>query len=131
MGGKGDERAASCLLLPGKGKILAAFKKRVAREKGKGNLDKNEANPIPMDLYELISTWVVKEGNMMLHMWTLLHWNLMAQIVNLEPLAFPNFRVFCDSLQFLYNQNKSDQEGEKTTINHVYANPLNQLICPV
>ena len=38
-----------------KEKFLAVFKKRVANKKEKGNLDENEADPIPMDLYELIS----------------------------------------------------------------------------
>ena len=112
-----------------KEKFLAAFKKRVASKKGKGNLDKNEADPIPMDLYKIISTWSVKE--VMLHTWTLLQWNLMAQSVNVEPLALHNLKVFCNSLQFLYNQNKSDQEWAKTTVKHVFANPLNPFIFPV
>ena len=66
-----------------------------------------------MDLYELISTWVVKEGNMMLHMWTLLWWNLMAQIVNVEPLALPNFRVFCNSLQFYTTKTSRTKRGKR------------------
>ena len=114
-----------------KEKFLTAFKKRVASKKGKGNMDENEADPIPMDLYKLISTWAVKEGNVMLHTWTLLQWNLMARSVNVEPLGLHNLKVFRDSLQFLYDQNKSDQEGAKTTVKHVYANPLNPFICPV
>ena len=87
-----------------KEKFLTALKKRVASEKGKGNMDENEADPIPMDLYELISTWAVKEGNVMLHTWTLLQWNLMAWSVNVEPLGLHNLKVFRESLQFLYDQ---------------------------
>ena len=33
-------------------------------------------------------------------------------------------------MQFLYDLNKADQEGSKTTTKHVYANPKNAFICP-
>ena len=53
----------------------------------------------------------------------------MGRSVNIEPIALHNIKVFDNSLQFLYDQNKSDQEGSKTTIKHVYANPTNPAIC--
>ena len=112
-----------------KEKFLAAFKKQVAGEKKKGNLDEKEADPIPFDLFELICTWAVSEGNVMLWVWTVLQWNLMARSVNIEPIALHNIKLFRDSIQFLYDSNKSDQEGERTTIKHVYANPKNPFIC--
>ena len=90
---------------------------------------KNEANPIPKDLYELICTWAIKEGNITLWVWTVMQWNLMARSVNIEPLALHNMKLFNDSVQFIYNQNKSDQEGAKTMVKHVYANPTNPHDC--
>ena len=57
------------LFYQAKEKFLAAFKKKMANTK-KGNTDKNEANTIPIDIYQLICTWAVKEGNIMLWIWT-------------------------------------------------------------
>lgn len=113
-----------------KEKFLTAYKKQVANAKRKGNTDENEADPIPISLYQLICSWSVKEGNVMLWIWTILQWNLMARSVNIEPIALHNIKIFGDSMQFLYDQNKSDQEGAKTTTKHVYANPSNAFICP-
>ena len=74
-------KEADCLLpvlfYQAKEKFLAAFKKKVANTK-KGNTDETESDPIPIDLYQLICTWAVKEGNIMLWIWTILQWNLMA-----------------------------------------------------
>ena len=114
----------------GKEKFLSAYKKQVANDKKKGNVDENEANPIPINLYQLICSWAVKEGNILVWLWTIMQWNLMAQSVNIEPIALHNIKVFQDSLQFLYDVNKSDQKGSKTTTNHIYANPKNDFICP-
>ena len=53
----------------------------------------------------------------------------MKRSMNIEHIALHNIKVFGDSLQFLYDQNKSDQEGVKTTIKNIYANPTNPAIC--
>ena len=66
----------------------------------------------------------------MVFVWTMLQWNLMARSVNIEPLALHNVKVFRDSLQVLYDDNKADQGGEKTTTKHLYANPNKPYICP-
>jgi hypothetical protein len=112
-----------------KDKFLSAFKKQVAKAKGSGDTDEQEADPIPMDLYVLICTWAIGGGNIMMWMWTTMHWNLMGRSVNIEPISLHNLCVFGDSIQFLYDKNKGDPTGEKTTIKHVYANPLNPFIC--
>ena len=112
-----------------KDKFLPAFKKQVAKEKKNGNLDEHEADPIPMSLFILICTWAARCGNIMLHIWTILQWNLMARSVNIEPISLHNIKVYGDSIQFLYDTNKNNQEGRKTTVKHVYANPDNPYIC--
>ena len=53
----------------------------------------------------------------------------MGQSVNIYTIALHNLRVFGYSIKFLYDKNKGDPTGEKTTIKHVYANPLNLFIC--
>ena len=90
-------------LFQSKEKILSAFKKKVANEKKKGNVDENEADSIPINLYQLICLWAVEEGNIMVWVWTIMQWNLMARLVNIEPITLRNIKGFQDSLQFLYD----------------------------
>ena len=112
-----------------KDKYLQAFKKQIAKEKGEGNVDEREADPIPWKLFVLICTWVVSEGNILLWVWSILQWNLMARSINIEPLAFHNFTVFNDTIQVKYDFNKANRTGKKTSIKHVYANLLNPSVC--
>ena len=51
--------------------------------------------------------------------------------MNIKPIALHNMKCFVDSIHFLYNQNKADQEGAKTTTKHVCPNPKNLFICPL
>ena len=72
MGAKEQNVLLPVSFYQAKDKFLAAFKKQVASEKTKGNVDENEADPIPKDLYELICTWAIKEGNITLWVWTVM-----------------------------------------------------------
>ena len=76
-----------------KDKFLQAFRKQVAKAKCSGDTEEQEADPIPFGLYVLICTWGVQMGNIMLWVWSVLQWNLLAQSVNVEPLSFQNFKV--------------------------------------
>lgn len=115
---------------PERDKYLNAFKKQVAKAKGTGDVDEKKADPIPWGLYVLMRTWASAEGNMLLWVWSVLQWNLMVCSVNIEPICFHNMTVFDDSIQIKYDRNKSDPTGEKTTIKHIYANPLNPFVYP-
>ena len=112
-----------------KDKYLQAFRKQVAKAKSTGDVEEHEADPIPFGLYVQICRWAIKMGNIMLWVWTVLQWNLLARSVNVEPLCFHNIRVFEDTLQIKYDKNKSDPTGENTKPKHVYANPSNPTIC--
>ena len=41
----------------------------------------------------------------------------------------PQHKAVPNSIPFLYDSNKSDQDGERTTIKHVYVNAKNPFIC--
>ena len=112
-----------------KDKYLQAFRKQVAKARGTGDVEEKEADPIPYGLYVLICTWAVKLGNVMLWVWTVLQWNLLARSVNIEPLCFHNFKVFQDTIQVKYDKNKADPTGENVSVKHIYANPTNPFIC--
>ena len=112
-----------------KDQYLQAFRKQVAKAKGSGELEEMEADPIPIGLFVLICRWAVKQGNVMMWVWTVLQWNLLARSVNVEPLCFHHFKVFQDSIQVKYDSNKSDKSGENTTTKHLYANPTDPFVC--
>ena len=54
----------------------------------------------------------------------------MARSKNIGELAYHNFTVGDDYIKIRYNKTKADQEGEKIKDKHIYANPLNPLVCP-
>ena len=71
VGAKGQEVLLSVSFYQAKEKFLAAFKKQVKTRKEE-NVDKNKADSIPNDLCEIICTWAIKEGNVMLWVWTVI-----------------------------------------------------------
>jgi hypothetical protein len=54
----------------------------------------------------------------------------MARSVNIGTLGFHNFRAGEDHIVCLYDDSKADQTGKKVTDKHIYANPLEPLVCP-
>ena len=112
-----------------KEKFLSAYKKEVAAAKVKGEVDEQEADPIPMSPFALMCRWAVGEGNIFVWAWSILQWNLMGRSVNVEPLNLRNIKVYEDHIQFLYTTNKCDKAGEKVTTKNVYANRMNPFIC--
>lgn len=109
--------------------FLASFRKQTAKAKANGDVDEKEADPIPWALFELICTWSIGSHNMMLWTWTIIQWHVMGRSINVEPLKLRNFVVFEDCIKVIYDSNKADQAGEKVTYKHLYANPLNPLVC--
>ena len=63
--------------------FLQAFRTQVAKAKCTGDIEEQEADPIPYGLYVLICTWGVKMGNIILWVWSGLQWNLLARSINL------------------------------------------------
>ena len=112
-----------------KERFLKAFHKQVAKAKGEGKLDENEADPIPKKLYVLINKWAIEEGNIHVWAWTCTQWNVIGRCNNVEVLGFHNLRIFQDSLQIKYDANKKDPNGSKVNIKNVYANPFTPSVC--
>ena len=48
-----------------------------------------------------------------------MQWNLMGRRVNIEPIALHNIHVFGNSAQFMYDKNKVDPTGKKTTMSNL------------
>ena len=54
----------------------------------------------------------------------------MACSKNIGELAYHNFVTGDDYIKIRYDKTKADQDGEKIRDKHIYANPLNPLVCP-
>ena len=54
----------------------------------------------------------------------------MARSKNIGELAYHNFVTGDDYIKIRYDKTKANQDGEKIQDKHIYANPLNPLVCP-
>ena len=70
---------------------LKGFKKEFIANKRKGNVDEESEDPIPKLLYNLILGWLLENNNILVWVWTLLQWNLMARSASVDPLRLGNF----------------------------------------
>lgn len=55
----------------------------------------------------------------------------MARSKNIGELAYHNFCTGDDYIKIRHDKTKADQDGEKIRDKHIYANPLNPLVCHV
>ena len=65
------------------------------------------------------------------HLYLLLSWNLMTRCNSVGRLLWNSIGWSGDALTITYEKSKTNQEGINIVPRHVYANPLNPLICPV
>jgi hypothetical protein len=61
----------------------------------------------------------------------LLCWNIMARTNNISSIVFQHLNWVNDCLEVDCFITKSDQAAKKANQKHVYANPLNPIICPI
>ena len=111
-------------------KVLNSYRKETVDTKKEGKLDEQEEDPISWSLFKLILSWALDTSNIFIWTYSILQWNCMARSVNIGTLGFHNFRAGEDHILCLYDDSKADQTGEKVTDKHIYANPLEPLVCP-
>lgn len=88
----------------------------------------------PFEVYQKLGEYFLSTGEVFGHAYMSLTFNLMCRSENTKKLCFEHISVEGDSLSFLLPKVKSDQTGERKSTDdprHVYANPLNPLVCPV
>ena len=110
---------------------MKAFLDNLKREKvvakSKKQLVESDADPIGINLMELLCQWCVWwGGTVAIFCWAFLltQWNVMGRTVNVDPLGFHNMKKSQhDSVVFEYDSNKCDQTGENVSPKHCYANP--------
>ena len=112
-------------------KFLESFKKESVKARREGNVDEQDADPIPFPLYELTCRWSVEAGNMFAWAYTVFLWHCMGRSASVDPLGIHNFARGMDALRITYDDSKADGAGDRVSPKNVYANPLNPSICPM
>ena len=118
--------------------LLKGYQLRVADRKSRGEMPTFEGKyHLTYDGYCLLATALFKMEpfNQMLFGWPflVLQWNLIAtsRSATVDAMMMEHVSWEANSLLISTPQSKSDQEGEKCFARHLYANPLNPIICPV
>lgn len=65
------------------------------------------------------------------HLFMLLSWNLLARCISIASLCFDHFSWAEDCMTVVFPTHKGDKEGKNAVAKHVYANPLNPVMCPI
>ena len=116
--------------------LLKGYQRRVADRKSRGEMPTFEGKyHLTYDGYCLLATALFKMEpfNQMLFGWPflILQWNLIARSATVDAMMMEHVAWESDSLLISTPKSKSDQEGAKCFARHLYANPLNPIICPV
>ena len=93
--------------------ILKSLRIANAKQKGKGQIEEGEADPIPRPLCEYMCKDAISAGDAFWCFFTLLQWNCMVHSQNIDNLRFTNFKVADDSIVVNFNQTKMDKEDKK------------------
>jgi hypothetical protein len=113
------------------------YKRHVAEKKLNGEMKLKEGmSPITFTGYVFVATEAMKQRNdhhqaMFAHLFLLLCWNLMARSVSVGTIMLQHITWENDSLLVTTPKHKGDQEGNNCYPKHVYANPVNPIVCPV
>jgi len=116
--------------------LLNGYKRRVSDYKLEGKMPVFEGKyHLTFDGYCLLACSLFKAEliSQMLFGWPLLvlQWNLIARTATVSNIMMEHVGWEGDSLLISTPKHKGDQEGVKCFSRHLYANPLNPVICPV
>ena len=100
-----------------------------AELKHAGQVEENDADEIPPELFELMLESAMEKGNHLMWAMSVLQWSLMARSQNIDNLVFRSFTMGSDSIRVKFNQTKMNPSGHKTTSKNCYANPHNVRRC--
>ena len=105
-------------------KFLASFEKETRKAKNKDELDEQESDPIPFQLYRLICEWAILTGDLFVWLYTVTQWNCIARSINIDNIGFHNITPGSDSVKITYDDSKADKKGKHVTPKNIYANPF-------
>jgi hypothetical protein len=115
--------------------LLQGYQRTVAEDKALGLRAPHEGKlHLTFSGYCLLSTALFKaEFNQMLFGWPfiVLQWNLIARCGSVAAMMMQHINWEGDALLITIPKSKADQEGNNSFPRHLYANPLQPVICPV
>jgi len=88
-------------------------------------------NALSWDEYEAICKQFYESGNVKAHCILTLAWNLCSRIDNVLRLRVDDLSFSKDYLGVRISKTKTDPTGQNARTIHVYANPLNHVVCPL
>ncbi len=117
-------------------KFFKGLKRTTAKSQaggeGRVQVGKTSAN---FAVYRRMATEFLKRGkpdDIFSHAYMVLSWNLICRAGNTESICFSHLEWIGDALGVYFAHMKNDQAGERPRDpRHVYANPLDPIICPI
>jgi hypothetical protein len=121
---------------------ISGFRRNVADLKQRGLMDIQEGRaPIAFSGYVILARALathIPQGRsaswqQSIFSWPffLFCWNLMARSCSVGDLMLQHLRWHNDALVCTLPKHKGDQVGDKIVDRHVFANPLNPVVCPI
>jgi hypothetical protein len=113
------------------------YKKTISQKKERGEMTTFEGKrPISIETYRKLLQHSLKPGMeasqyLILTSFVSLSFNLMSRSINIAKLSWNNITWSNDALVVTFQLTKSDQEGDVVSEKHVFANPLDPLVCPI
>ena len=99
--------------------------------------EKEGKAPMSVELYRRVCRWFVDWGTLdgiFAHTFTILSWNLACRANNTAKIRLKDveWASTFDAYEIFFAHTKTDQTGEEAKYSrHVYANPMEPLVCPV
>ena len=106
-----------------------SYKNEFKKAERRGEVDKNDSDPITRPLYLLMVSWFLEAGSISNWLFSLLQWNCIGRSISIDPLGFQNFHMATDGMKIEYEFTKADQSGEKVKGKNIYANPFDPTQC--
>jgi hypothetical protein len=117
--------------------FMSGYKRTVATAKQTGEMKLTEGKrPFSFANFEMLCSRSLQESQetsvmRYAHLYLILCWNLMARSCSVSAIKYDHITWINDSLLITLPRHKGDQEGANCYPKHVFANPLNPVVCPI
>ena len=113
------------------GRVVKGHKRVVAGLKETGEMKQDEGKRfLKMKGYRMLCRLALEQGETEVYLYLVSQWNLMVRTVNVKKMNYKFFALDGDASTIKTPYHKGDQEGKNAFPKHVYANPVDALICP-
>jgi len=115
--------------------FMHGYRRTIAAKKQRGKMKMFEGKrPITFRGYCQLALYALsslEKDAMFAHLYVVMTWNLFSRSNNIAKIMYRHIEWKEDALMIVVPTSKSDQEGEKSTPKHCFADPFKPEICPV